>query len=247
MEWHYSKNGQQHGPVNEAELIAMVQNGSVAPTDLAWNKGMDGWKPVSEIAALNAQAASPAPSMTSPPIQTAPSQAPKRLTQEQKAQIYELKEQMKQEYERFVEETHMRAKAKCVGNMQFGLLKKISPLRGDGLRQKRTDKIEKSWSPEGGSVYDYPENPDEVFYFEDGCIKDANNKYTLRIGTVLEVSAKKHRKYLEQAESIVKAEQKGKYALDFPSCDEFMEWRWRDLDNRGGLEDGLIEAMQLCD
>ena len=58
MDWHYSKNGQQHGPVSETDLITMVQTGSVAPTDLAWSKGMDGWKPVGEIAALNAQAAS---------------------------------------------------------------------------------------------------------------------------------------------------------------------------------------------
>ena len=71
MEWHYSKNGQQHGPVSEADLITMVQNGSVAPTDLAWNKGMDAWKPVSEIAEFKAQAQAPpsAPSVTPPPRQ----------------------------------------------------------------------------------------------------------------------------------------------------------------------------------
>jgi len=263
MEWHYSKNGLQHGPVSEADLITMVQNGSVAPSDLAWNKGMDGWKPVGEIAAINAQAASSAPSMTVPPTQAtaAPSQAPKSLTQEQKTQIYELKEQMKKEYERFAEETHMRAKAKCVGNMQFGLLKKRSPLSGDGLSQSRTDRrdLGYDYSECQGAKglenlskmkhlgYEYFEYPDEVFYFEDGCIKDANYKYTSGISTVTKVSGKKHHKYLEQAESIVKAEQKGKYAPDFPSYDEFMEWRWRDMDSRGGLEDGLIEAMKLCD
>jgi hypothetical protein len=76
MEWHYSKNGQQHGPVNEAELIAMVQNGSVAPTDLAWNKGMDGWKPIREITALTVQSVNvvPASGQASPYQASASSQ-----------------------------------------------------------------------------------------------------------------------------------------------------------------------------
>jgi len=81
MEWHYSKNGQQHGPVSEAELIAMVQNRSVAPTDLAWNKGMDGWKPIREITALTVQSVNVVPASGQASPYQAPASQPQSVSQ----------------------------------------------------------------------------------------------------------------------------------------------------------------------
>jgi hypothetical protein len=227
MEWHYSKNGQQHGPVSETELRSMVQDGSVAPTDLAWYKGMDGWKPVGEIPEFKAQAQAPpsAPSVTPPPRQVATSsiQTPKRLTQQQKADIHTLKQQMKEEYERFVEETHMRAAAEFLDKMKIGLFKK----RDDVYNVYRKNEC-KDGEP-------------QVFYYEGGSIIDNGKRYT-RIWKGW--SDRKQSKLEKSYEAALKAEQKGKYDPEFPSLDEFMEWRWRDLDNRGGLEEGLIEAVQ---
>lgn len=254
MEWHYSKNGQQHGPVSEDELRSLITGCSVSASDHVWNKSMTDWKPVSDIPELSDK-----PRQVATPQQAPSPQAPQKLSQEQKAEIHRLKEQMKKEYETFVEETHIRAQVKTLENTEFGMLKKRPVLDGNGLRQKRTDKRDLGYdhSEAEGHVgleylkkmkhrgYEYLENPDYVFYFEEGCIKDAKHLLTYSINFNVKVHYKgKVDWYKEQAESFAKAEGKGKYDPDFPSLDEFMEWRWRDMDNRGALADGLIDAVQ---
>lgn len=48
-EWHYSRAGQQHGPVSEAELRALVQQGRVVGGDMVWKKGLAGWVTAASI------------------------------------------------------------------------------------------------------------------------------------------------------------------------------------------------------
>ncbi|MCF7675936.1 MAG: CD225/dispanin family protein [Akkermansiaceae bacterium] len=55
MQWYYSKNGTQLGPVEQGELISKMASGEVAPGDLVWREGMVDWQPsaqVNELVAL---------------------------------------------------------------------------------------------------------------------------------------------------------------------------------------------------
>jgi hypothetical protein len=58
MQWYYSKNGTQLGPVEQAELISKIASGEVAPSDLVWREGMLDWLPAGQIAELRSLAPS---------------------------------------------------------------------------------------------------------------------------------------------------------------------------------------------
>ncbi len=45
MEWYYSFNGQQTGPVADPELEQLVAAGVILPDTLVWHEGMAEWKP----------------------------------------------------------------------------------------------------------------------------------------------------------------------------------------------------------
>lgn len=47
--WYYEKNDQQHGPVSQEELKALVQSGSITKDDLAWREGMGDWQPICRV------------------------------------------------------------------------------------------------------------------------------------------------------------------------------------------------------
>lgn len=64
MEWHYSKNGIQLGPVSREELLQKKQSGEVLPSDLVWKQGMAGWAPLGQVAELAGGAPAVAPSYT---------------------------------------------------------------------------------------------------------------------------------------------------------------------------------------
>ena len=65
MQWYYTKQGQQFGPIDEAELHRLAQRGEITPDDLVWNPTFgDKWVPASSIETLFA---SP-PRMTPPTI-----------------------------------------------------------------------------------------------------------------------------------------------------------------------------------
>jgi hypothetical protein len=49
MEWYYTDNGQQVGPVPDAELDNLVKAGKITPDTFVWKEGMEGWKPLSEV------------------------------------------------------------------------------------------------------------------------------------------------------------------------------------------------------
>jgi hypothetical protein len=64
MQWYYSKNGTQLGPVEEGELRAKIGAGEVLPTDLVWREGMTDWLPMARVSEL-AVSGSPAASQDS--------------------------------------------------------------------------------------------------------------------------------------------------------------------------------------
>lgn len=49
QQWYYGVNGQQIGPVTEAELTALVASGRITPATLLWREGMPGWLTFSQL------------------------------------------------------------------------------------------------------------------------------------------------------------------------------------------------------
>ena len=56
MKWFYALNGQQAGPVDDAELDRLVQAGTIESSTLVWYSGLAQWQPYAEAR----QAAAPA-------------------------------------------------------------------------------------------------------------------------------------------------------------------------------------------
>ena len=56
MDWYYSKNASQYGPVPEEELKAKIAAGEVGPADLVWKDGMRDWTPSGSLPELAARA-----------------------------------------------------------------------------------------------------------------------------------------------------------------------------------------------
>jgi hypothetical protein len=52
-EWYYGKDGQQHGPIDEAALRAREARGDLGPDDLVWCEGMENWRPYREVLGAN--------------------------------------------------------------------------------------------------------------------------------------------------------------------------------------------------
>lgn len=45
MQWYYSINNEQQGPVDESDLTALAKQGVVHPQTLVWREGMADWQP----------------------------------------------------------------------------------------------------------------------------------------------------------------------------------------------------------
>ncbi len=58
MNWYYVANGQQVGPLTEADFGAAVTSGAITPATLVWHEGMAKWQPYAEVGAT-APAAGP--------------------------------------------------------------------------------------------------------------------------------------------------------------------------------------------
>ena len=50
MEWFFTKNGKQEGPISTESLQSMIVSGAVATTDLIWREGMAEWTPAGQVA-----------------------------------------------------------------------------------------------------------------------------------------------------------------------------------------------------
>lgn len=51
MQWYYVEDGQQAGPVDEASLSSLVQQGRINAQTLVWSPSMTNWQPYGEVAA----------------------------------------------------------------------------------------------------------------------------------------------------------------------------------------------------
>jgi len=69
MQWYYSNNGTQSGPVSTEALKAMIADGRVKSVDLVWREGMSDWLPASSVREL-------APTPATPPFQASSPTAP---------------------------------------------------------------------------------------------------------------------------------------------------------------------------
>ena len=46
MNWYYAVGGRQQGPVDDAQLDAMLQSGQINQDTLIWRDGMANWLPL---------------------------------------------------------------------------------------------------------------------------------------------------------------------------------------------------------
>lgn len=49
MDWYYARSGQQTGPIEEAEFIKLVIDGTVSPGTLVWSHSLNEWVPCSKV------------------------------------------------------------------------------------------------------------------------------------------------------------------------------------------------------
>lgn len=74
--WYIAREGEQHGPLSDAEMRLFVDNGHLRPNDLVWNPEMPDWQPATTIFPPKAKAAPPPPPPP-PPATAAPTAATK--------------------------------------------------------------------------------------------------------------------------------------------------------------------------
>lgn len=74
-QWYYTKNGQQAGPVDQAELGRLVSSGQVTASDLVWKDGMANWQTISTVPELSGASAGAAAYSQAPYGQTGYAQA----------------------------------------------------------------------------------------------------------------------------------------------------------------------------
>ena len=63
MEWYYVEQGQQIGPITDAELARLTMHGKVTSETLVWHSGMPDWQPYEAVAQGTTPQARNAPSM----------------------------------------------------------------------------------------------------------------------------------------------------------------------------------------
>ena len=51
MNWYYAVGGQQQGPVDEAQMDALLQSGQITQETLVWRDGMANWQPLRQARA----------------------------------------------------------------------------------------------------------------------------------------------------------------------------------------------------
>ena len=61
MQWYYSQNGVQMGPVSQEELMAKLTSGALQWSDLVWRDGMSGWVAASAVSELRSASSASAP------------------------------------------------------------------------------------------------------------------------------------------------------------------------------------------
>ena len=75
VQWFYSSNGGQAGPVSDLELKALASSGQLKTTDLIWRDGLADWMPASKVPGLF-DAAATAPAVIPQPVFQPPAAGP---------------------------------------------------------------------------------------------------------------------------------------------------------------------------
>ncbi|MBU2583420.1 MAG: DUF4339 domain-containing protein [Alphaproteobacteria bacterium] len=73
--WYIARDGQQHGPLSDAEMQLFVESGHLKPTDLVWNQEMPEWKAAPSVFPPKPAAPPPPPpppAVPQPPRNAAP-------------------------------------------------------------------------------------------------------------------------------------------------------------------------------
>ena len=47
--WWLARDGQRHGPLNDAEMRKLIELGHLKPVDFIWCEGWSEWKPASIV------------------------------------------------------------------------------------------------------------------------------------------------------------------------------------------------------
>ncbi|HTL17468.1 MAG TPA: RDD family protein [Patescibacteria group bacterium] len=59
MAWYYAENGQQSGPVDDAQLEQLVGSGRIRSDTLVWREGMANWQPYAQVTGTAGSASEP--------------------------------------------------------------------------------------------------------------------------------------------------------------------------------------------
>lgn len=73
-QWHYSLDGQQHGPYSENDLREQLQSGQLSLQGYVWCEGLSDWISVSEAGLLEQQPQVAQPSLVQPPASQPPAE-----------------------------------------------------------------------------------------------------------------------------------------------------------------------------
>jgi hypothetical protein len=78
-QWYLARDGQQFGPLSDAELARFIELGHLQPTDLLWRDGFPDWRPAMVVfpPARRPAAPRPAPSMRPAPAPVQPAASPR--------------------------------------------------------------------------------------------------------------------------------------------------------------------------
>jgi uncharacterized RDD family membrane protein YckC len=76
VQWHYARDGQSVGPIEEGEFRRLIESGAVSADTLVWHEGMSDWKPCGQVD--EARTAAPAAEIAAPAAAAEPA-APLRV------------------------------------------------------------------------------------------------------------------------------------------------------------------------
>ena len=65
IQWYIAREGNQYGPLSDAELRMFVDGGHLRPVDLVWRPGFADWRQAGSVFSLKAP-----PAALPPPAQT---------------------------------------------------------------------------------------------------------------------------------------------------------------------------------
>jgi hypothetical protein len=84
VQWYLARDGQQYGPLSEAELNKFVELGYSLPTDLLWREGFPDWRPAMVVFPQHRPAHPPQPAPSpSPALAAAQDAKARRIGQQQ--------------------------------------------------------------------------------------------------------------------------------------------------------------------